>query len=41
MGSIFYLPVIEDRKLELTTQLLSQGYKLVASSLEAEENFMM
>jgi len=39
MGSIFYLPVIEDRKLELTTQLLSQGYKLVASSLEAEENF--
>lgn len=39
MGSIFYIPVIEDKNLELTSQMLSQGYKLVASSLEAEENF--
>ncbi|NLZ48965.1 MAG: RNA methyltransferase [Clostridiales bacterium] len=39
MGSIFYLPIIEDKNLELVSQLLSQGYKLVASSLKAEDNF--
>lgn len=39
MGSIFYIPVIEDKGLEFTSKLKKEGYKLVASSLEAEDNF--
>lgn len=39
MGSIFYIPVIEDKKLQKISDMKEQGYKLVASSLEASENF--
>ncbi|NLP29433.1 MAG: RNA methyltransferase [Clostridia bacterium] len=39
MGSIFYIPVIEDKNLELISHMSREGYKLVASSLEAKDNF--
>lgn len=39
MGSIFYIPVIEDYDLDLVKDLKSQGYKLLVSSLQGENNF--
>ncbi|GKX66094.1 RNA methyltransferase [Clostridium sp. TW13] len=39
MGSIFYLPVIEDQDLEFTKKLIDNGYKLLVSALDAEKNF--
>jgi TrmH family RNA methyltransferase len=39
MGSIFYVPVLEDKNLQRTASMKEEGYKIVASSLEAEENF--
>lgn len=39
MGSIFYIPIIEDKSLVKIADMRAAGYKLVASSLEAKENF--
>ena len=39
MGSIFYIPVIEDKNLRVNFICQGEGYKLVASSLEAKDNF--
>lgn len=39
MGSIFYLPVIEDIDLKYTEGLIKDGYKLLVSALDAEKNF--
>ncbi|MGL4990724.1 MAG: TrmH family RNA methyltransferase [Sarcina sp.] len=39
MGSIFYIPIIEDENLEITKSLKSKNYKLVVSSLQGEKNF--
>lgn len=39
MGSIFNIPIIEDKTLEFTKELINNGYSLVASSLEAKNNF--
>ncbi len=39
MGSIFYIPVIEDYSLEKVKDLKSRGYKLLVSSLQGENNF--
>ncbi len=39
MGSIFYIPIIEDYDLSLVKDLKSQGYKLLVSSLQGENNF--
>ena len=39
MGSIFHVPVIEDRDLSYLKALKDEGFKLVVSSLEAENDF--
>ncbi|MGE5627620.1 MAG: TrmH family RNA methyltransferase [Solirubrobacterales bacterium] len=39
MGSIFHIPVIIDNDLSFINKLKAQGFKLVVSSLEAENNF--
>lgn len=39
MGSIFYIPVIEDYNLDLIKDLKSKEYKLLVSSLQGENNF--
>jgi len=39
MGSIFYIPIIEDKELIITKALILDGFKLVASSLDTEDNF--
>ncbi|MGL4739258.1 MAG: TrmH family RNA methyltransferase [Sarcina sp.] len=39
MGSIFYLPVIEDENLDLVSKLKSEGYRLVVSSLQGKNDF--
>ncbi|GIM28690.1 RNA methyltransferase [Clostridium polyendosporum] len=39
MGSIFYIPVIEDDDLAFTRNLIKNGFKVVISSLQANENF--
>lgn len=39
MGSIFYVPVIEDYDLEIVKNLKNQGYKLLVSSLQGKNNF--
>ncbi|MPQ42632.1 TrmH family RNA methyltransferase [Clostridium tarantellae] len=39
MGSIFYLPVIEDSSLELIKGLKEQNFKLLVSSLQGRKNF--
>ncbi|OFI06143.1 putative TrmH family tRNA/rRNA methyltransferase [Clostridium acetireducens DSM 10703] len=39
MGSIFYVPIIEDEDLSITKSLKNQGFKLIGSSLESEKNF--
>jgi len=39
MGSIFNIPVFEDLDLSLVNDLKSKGFKIVTSSLEADEDF--
>ncbi len=39
MGSIFYIPLMEDRDLNIIKRIKQSGYKLVVSSLEAESDF--
>lgn len=39
MGSIFYIPIIEDKELTITKGLIADGFKLVASSLDTKDNF--
>ncbi|MGL4656224.1 MAG: TrmH family RNA methyltransferase [Sarcina sp.] len=39
MGSIFYLPVIEDNNLEKINELKSEGFRLVVSSLQGKNDF--
>lgn len=39
MGSIFNIPVIEDKNLSLVGRLRDKGFKLVVSSLDKSENF--
>jgi RNA methyltransferase, TrmH family len=39
MGSIFNIPIIEDKDLNFTNGLRSKGYKLVCSSLDTKHNF--
>ena len=39
MGSIFKIPVIEDKDLSLTQKLKNDGFKVVTSSLDTEKNF--
>jgi TrmH family RNA methyltransferase len=39
MGSIFNIPIIEDKDLSFTRELISKGYKLVCSSLDTDYNF--
>ena len=39
MGSIFKIPVIEDKDLTLVQKLKNSGFKLVTSSLDTDKNF--
>lgn len=39
MGSIFKIPVIEDKDLSLIQKLRNDGFKLVTSSLDTDKNF--
>ena len=39
MGSIFHIPIIEDKELIITKGLITDGFKLVASLLDTEDNF--
>ncbi len=39
MGSIFNIPIIEDKDLSFVKELQERGYKLVTSSLDTENNF--
>ena len=39
MGSIFYIPIIYDNDLSLLKKLKSEGFSLVATSLEESKNF--
>lgn len=39
MGSIFNIPIIEDKDLSFTKELRNNGYKLVCSSLDTNYNF--
>ena len=39
MGSIFKVPVIEDKNLSLLKELKDAGFKLVTSSLDTDKNF--
>lgn len=39
MGSIFYVPIIEDNDLSFAKGLRAKGYKLLVSSLQGEKNF--
>ncbi|HHD2751941.1 TPA: TrmH family RNA methyltransferase [Clostridium perfringens] len=39
MGSIFYIPVVEDDSLEYVKSLKEDGYRLVVSSLQGKNNF--
>ncbi|MGL4451444.1 MAG: TrmH family RNA methyltransferase [Sarcina sp.] len=39
MGSIFYLPVIEDDNLEKINELKNKGFRLVVSSLQGKNDF--
>ncbi|SQB35355.1 TrmH family RNA methyltransferase [Clostridium cochlearium] len=38
MGSIFYMPIIEDFKLEKSIYLKSKGFKIIASSLNTDKS---
>ncbi|EJT6163920.1 RNA methyltransferase [Clostridium perfringens] len=39
MGSIFYIPIVEDDSLNFVKSLKKEGYKLVVSSLQGKNNF--
>lgn len=39
MGSIFYIPIVEDDSLYFVKSLKKEGYKLVVSSLQGKNNF--
>ncbi|ELU5585979.1 RNA methyltransferase [Clostridium perfringens] len=39
MGSIFYIPIVEDDSLDFIKSLKKEGYKLVVSSLQGKNNF--
>lgn len=39
MGSVFYLPIIEDSDLAITNNLKENGFKLVVSSLQGKNDF--
>ncbi|MGL4761576.1 MAG: TrmH family RNA methyltransferase [Sarcina sp.] len=39
MGSIFYLPIIEDSNLEKINELKESGFRLVVSSLQGKNDF--
>jgi len=39
MGSIFYIPIIEDKELIITKGLIMDGFKLIISSLDTQDNF--
>ena len=39
MGSIFYIPIVEDESLDFVKSLKKEGYKLVVSSLQGKNNF--
>ncbi|WP_349406972.1 TrmH family RNA methyltransferase [Clostridium perfringens] len=39
MGSIFYIPIVEDNSLDFVKLLKKEGYKLVVSSLQGKNNF--
>jgi RNA methyltransferase, TrmH family len=39
MGSIFNIPIIEDKDLSIIDSLKSSGFKLIVSSLEDSKNF--
>jgi len=39
MGSIFHVPVVEDREMECLSKLRAEGFKLVVSSLDTEHDF--
>lgn len=39
MGSIFYIPIIQDTDLKQVKALREEGFKLVASSLDGDTNF--
>lgn len=39
MGSIFHIPILEDREMEIVNKLKSEGFKFVASSLDTDKNF--
>ncbi|GAA0123927.1 MAG: RNA methyltransferase [Clostridium argentinense] len=39
MGSIFNIPVIEDKDLSVIKELKNKGYKLITSSLDTNNNF--
>ncbi len=36
MGSIFYIPIVEDDSLDFVKSLKKEGYKLVVSSLQGK-----
>ena len=39
MGSIFYIPIVEDDSLDFVKSLKKEGYKRVVSSLQGQNNF--
>ena len=39
MGSIFYIPIVEDNSLDFVKSLKKEVYKLVVSSLQGKNNF--
>ncbi|WP_032121569.1 TrmH family RNA methyltransferase [Clostridium amazonitimonense] len=39
MGSIFYIPVIEDKNLSYIDELKRNGFKFIVSSLDTDKNF--
>ncbi|SUY46989.1 rRNA methylase [Clostridium putrefaciens] len=39
MGSIFYIPIIEDDKFEYINSLKDKGFKFLVSSLDTDKNF--
>ena len=39
MGSIFYIPIVEDDSLDFVKSLKKEGYKLVVSYLQGKNNF--
>lgn len=39
MGSVFYIPVLEDNNLEFVKNLKMKGFKIITSSLDTDKNF--